>query len=272
MARTMLTAKRSASTYSPHNNRSQRHKRNRNNDDERLNFQGNAYRLASSVAPSLPIHTLNPDVVSLMSRELNANDYNMLLALDESIVTNDGLSDIMLSTLPIFKFKKESISREIVVLDDDLSTNTHAKHIGLVYSLVDSDDENDTKIPSMSSGRRQNIPNPQQNVIDLNEIDKFASVQRNINSSICTSSSSSSSSSTSCDHSNPTLSAIVPKVVPKSSDQNKDKVQCCLCLEDYVTGDDLTTLPCLHVFHYDCVVQWLRNKGVCPIDRIPVFG
>ena len=42
---------------------------------------------------------------------------------------------------------------------------------------------------------------------------------------------------------------------------------CSICLESYVKGQLLRTLPCLHSFHSDCVDQWLKKSGVCPDCR-----
>ncbi|KAK9665261.1 hypothetical protein RND81_14G101000 [Saponaria officinalis] len=47
-----------------------------------------------------------------------------------------------------------------------------------------------------------------------------------------------------------------------------DDDTCSICLSDYEPRDTLKLLPeCLHRFHKDCINQWLRSKGVCPICR-----
>mmetsp|Transcript_44970 Transcript_44970/g.103994 ORF Transcript_44970/g.103994 Transcript_44970/m.103994 type:complete len:354 (-) Transcript_44970:260-1321(-) len=42
---------------------------------------------------------------------------------------------------------------------------------------------------------------------------------------------------------------------------------CSICLEAMVGGDTVCTLPCRHVFHVDCGVNWLRLKGTCPLCK-----
>ena len=43
---------------------------------------------------------------------------------------------------------------------------------------------------------------------------------------------------------------------------------CPLCMEEYkVDEGDLTQLPCSHVYHTACVMQWLDMKNSCPICR-----
>ncbi|KAK4408490.1 RING finger protein 11 [Sesamum angolense] len=45
---------------------------------------------------------------------------------------------------------------------------------------------------------------------------------------------------------------------------------CSICLEEIVNGTRVTRLPCLHVFHGDCVLRWLRGSHVCPLCRYPL--
>ncbi|KAK9820053.1 hypothetical protein WJX72_005538 [[Myrmecia] bisecta] len=49
---------------------------------------------------------------------------------------------------------------------------------------------------------------------------------------------------------------------------------CSICLSEYDRGDDVTTLPCFHQFHTDCVEPWLRQQGTaaaCPVCKTGVF-
>ncbi|KAL8554537.1 hypothetical protein ACS0TY_002650 [Phlomoides rotata] len=42
---------------------------------------------------------------------------------------------------------------------------------------------------------------------------------------------------------------------------------CCICQEDYVTGEDIGILDCGHEFHTRCIKQWLTLKNLCPICK-----
>jgi len=46
-----------------------------------------------------------------------------------------------------------------------------------------------------------------------------------------------------------------------------EKNSCTVCLCDYEVGEEVTTLPCFHRFHYPCLSQWLSRKKVCPICK-----
>ena len=60
----------------------------------------------------------------------------------------------------------------------------------------------------------------------------------------------------------------LPVVRATEEDLAKDgNRECCVCLEAQAVGDRATKLPCGHLFHTECVVQWLRKHGTCPSCR-----
>ena len=46
---------------------------------------------------------------------------------------------------------------------------------------------------------------------------------------------------------------------------------CSVCISDYEKGDKLRVLPCKHLFHVDCVDQWLSVNATCPLCRKSIF-
>ncbi|KAM1050506.1 hypothetical protein ACFX13_032966 [Malus domestica] len=42
---------------------------------------------------------------------------------------------------------------------------------------------------------------------------------------------------------------------------------CVVCLEKMLSGDQVTCLPCSHIFHGDCIIQWLNSGHTCPVCR-----
>ena len=44
--------------------------------------------------------------------------------------------------------------------------------------------------------------------------------------------------------------------------------KCVICMEKYKINEDIKTLPCFHIFHKDCIEQWLKaGKDTCPICK-----
>ncbi|KAI9901799.1 hypothetical protein N3K66_003616 [Trichothecium roseum] len=49
----------------------------------------------------------------------------------------------------------------------------------------------------------------------------------------------------------------------------EDRLACSICVEDFVTGEDVRVLPCDHHFHPACVDTWLvKVSGTCPLCRV----
>lgn len=49
-----------------------------------------------------------------------------------------------------------------------------------------------------------------------------------------------------------------------------EQEDCPVCLEGFVQGQSLMTLPCNHRFHPECLTPWLTNHGQCPYCRADV--
>ena len=52
---------------------------------------------------------------------------------------------------------------------------------------------------------------------------------------------------------------------------NKNKYKkhedCRICLMKFENNENILILPCLHIFHTDCIINWLKNKKTCPLDN-----
>lgn len=45
-------------------------------------------------------------------------------------------------------------------------------------------------------------------------------------------------------------------------------ITCPICLSDYDANQTLRCIPeCQHCFHSECIDEWLRRKGTCPVCR-----
>lgn len=62
----------------------------------------------------------------------------------------------------------------------------------------------------------------------------------------------------------------------KCEDVTKEKTEllskeCNICIDTYKEGEEIVYLPCEHIFHKDCIYDWLvKEKVNCPICRCDV--
>ena len=46
----------------------------------------------------------------------------------------------------------------------------------------------------------------------------------------------------------------------------KDEI-CTICVSEYEVGDQITKTKCNHVFHTNCISEWVKYKTECPVCR-----
>ena len=51
---------------------------------------------------------------------------------------------------------------------------------------------------------------------------------------------------------------------------NDEKKRCSICLDNYKIGDDSIILPCIHIFHAECIKKWMKKKNSCPICKTKI--
>ena len=49
---------------------------------------------------------------------------------------------------------------------------------------------------------------------------------------------------------------------------NENKKKCIICLETFKEKDKLISLPCLHLFHRQCINNWLEYEHYCPLCKL----
>ena len=47
----------------------------------------------------------------------------------------------------------------------------------------------------------------------------------------------------------------------------KNQEKCAICQYEYKETEKVSKLPCLHIFHNDCIKGWLDKNKVCPICK-----
>lgn len=61
------------------------------------------------------------------------------------------------------------------------------------------------------------------------------------------------------------VSAVVALPSVEVADTNGG--ECVICKEEMREGRDVCQLPCQHLFHWICVLPWLRKRNTCPCCR-----
>jgi len=57
------------------------------------------------------------------------------------------------------------------------------------------------------------------------------------------------------------------KNISISSKQVEDKEECSICMESYKLNELVYELPCVHIYHKECIKKWLKSNNTCPICR-----
>lgn len=50
-------------------------------------------------------------------------------------------------------------------------------------------------------------------------------------------------------------------------EEEREELNCPICLEDYLEEDILRKMPCDHFYHQECIDQWLKNNSLCPVCK-----
>ncbi|KAM4748592.1 RING finger protein 11-like [Rhinophrynus dorsalis] len=57
---------------------------------------------------------------------------------------------------------------------------------------------------------------------------------------------------------------------PGSGPAEKKLKECVICMLDFVRGDHVRFLPCMHIYHVECIDDWLMRSFTCPSCMEPV--
>lgn len=49
--------------------------------------------------------------------------------------------------------------------------------------------------------------------------------------------------------------------------ENIKEPTCSICLEDFDSGKEIICLDCKHIYHTECIIQWINKDASCPLCR-----
>jgi len=72
------------------------------------------------------------------------------------------------------------------------------------------------------------------------------------------------------DKDSPTRPDIILKLpmVKIDAAQVDSKESCCICFLDYDLDENVMKLPCEHLYHKDCILNWFKIRSTCPKCRL----
>eukprot|EP00268_Persea_americana_P010232 TRINITY_DN14147_c0_g1_i1.p1 TRINITY_DN14147_c0_g1~~TRINITY_DN14147_c0_g1_i1.p1 ORF type:complete len:216 (-),score=15.99 TRINITY_DN14147_c0_g1_i1:121-768(-) len=65
----------------------------------------------------------------------------------------------------------------------------------------------------------------------------------------------------------PATSTAIDTLKTEKFEEGMKSSTCTICLDDFIVGMHLKCMPCMHLFHKDCIVNWLKQSNSCPICR-----
>ncbi|CAJ2679594.1 RING finger protein [Trifolium pratense] len=66
--------------------------------------------------------------------------------------------------------------------------------------------------------------------------------------------------------------ANLEKITIQQVPTDSEALTCSICLVDFSVGLEAIRLPCLHLYHKDCIFEWLDRSSTCPMCRRPVLS
>ena len=181
------------------------------------------------------------------SRDFDENDYETLLKLEDVKV---GLDDDILRTFPCYEYKErrspspstakkhQVVPHEVICIDDDdddftTSTEQHSLPKGKPISKkgkIDSYFEEDHKKVEEEKDDDEEEEEEKDDEEEEEEEEKGKEKEK--------------------------------------EEENEFVEVCPICLENIVSGEFVRRLPCMDLYHKDCIDQWLKENTKCPVCRL----
>ena len=63
---------------------------------------------------------------------------------------------------------------------------------------------------------------------------------------------------------------LTDKYCKKDKNGKIELPSCCICLSDIEKNEETVLLPCGHMFHWNCCLNWLKGNNTCPMCRFVI--
>ena len=68
----------------------------------------------------------------------------------------------------------------------------------------------------------------------------------------------------------PQIMNLLPVSDIEEDNKIPSELKCVICLEEFTVGDKFTALPCLHLYHFECIESYLKTKMQCPVCKLEI--
>ena len=119
-------------------------------------------------------------------------------------------------------------------------------------NLNNSDDDEDYNDKNNSNENDELEDNEEQEEFDSFEEDDFSDENNGIDEN--------------------TIKTFPVSKIKDISKLTEEKKKCCICLENFKKNDETMILPCIHIFHSDCIKKWMKRQDICPICKNKIIG
>ena len=62
----------------------------------------------------------------------------------------------------------------------------------------------------------------------------------------------------------------VKEIKQNSENGINNNNKCIICLSEFEIGDQVSALPCAHVFHTECIASWIKKHCQCPVCKFNI--
>ena len=60
---------------------------------------------------------------------------------------------------------------------------------------------------------------------------------------------------------------ILYQKIKNVNELSENKRNCMICLDEFKNGQKSIILPCIHIFHSECIKNWMKREKFCPLCK-----
>ncbi|CAL0305387.1 unnamed protein product [Lupinus luteus] len=65
----------------------------------------------------------------------------------------------------------------------------------------------------------------------------------------------------------PASKAAIESLKKVNLEKGMNPESCSICLEEFIEEEEVLAMPCKHMYHQECIINWLQRCDTCPLCR-----